>query len=209
MKHILWLGAWSTAAALVVLCARSLAYALSPSPLAAHFQNKAGGPGLPLVALISLALALALASAIVWLAALGVRERRLLERRPVGAPPLRLVRLALRGLVLFIATSTAFALLESYLHWRAGLGWHGLHCLIGPAHRDAIPLLGGLSLVAAALAAALEHVLAWMGRTIARLLARPPALRSVPGVRPAAPSLLPRRIARGTVGARGPPLPVF
>ena len=208
MKHSLRLGAWSVAAALVVLCARSLAYALSPSPLAAHFEGKAGGPHLPVVALVSLSLALGLSSGIVWLAALGVRERRLLERRPVPAPRLRLARLAVRALVLF-AASLAFALLESFVHWRAGLGWHGLYCLVGPAHRDAVPLLGGLSLIAAAVGAALEHVLAWMRRTIARLLARPPALRPVPRVRPASPSLLPGRVAFATPGARAPPILVF
>ena len=32
-------------------------------------------------------------------------------------------------------------MLESTIHWREGLGWHGLHCLLGPVHRDAIPIL--------------------------------------------------------------------
>ena len=43
----------------------------------------------------------------------------------------------------------AFAMFESYLHWRAGIGFHGLSCLVGPVHRNAIPLLAALALAAA------------------------------------------------------------
>jgi len=112
-----------------------------------------------------------------------------------------------RGLVLALASSTAFALLESYLHWRAGLGWHGVRCLVGPVHRDALPFLGSLSFVVAAVAAALAHLLAWMRRTIAALLTRPahahgrpPAVRRARGSFALRPRLLP-------LGAspRGPP----
>ena len=66
-------------------------------------------------------------------------------------------------------------MLESYLHWRAGLGWHGLHCLLGPVHRDAIPVLGALSLLAVAAHGAIEHLLAWARRLVALLAARLPA----------------------------------
>jgi hypothetical protein len=107
------------------------------------------------------------------LAALGVRERRLLETRPILAlPRLRLELVLGRALALWLVTMPAFAFFESYIHWRQGLGWHGIHCLTGPVHRNAIPVLGALSLVAAALAAAVEHVLAWIRRTIARLSPR-------------------------------------
>ena len=129
-------------------------------------------------------LGVVVAAAVVWLAALGVRERALLADAP--APPLRLARLVVRAAVLFVTTCFAFALFESWEHWRAGLGWHGLHCLTGPAHRNAIPILAALSLVAAALAAALEHVLAWMRRTIASLRARATHDRSPRLLRPAA-----------------------
>ena len=61
---------------------------------------------------------------------------------------------------------------ESYLHWRAGLGFHGLSCLVGPVHRNAIPLLAALALVAAALAEAVLHLIGWM-RAAARELLRP------------------------------------
>jgi hypothetical protein len=166
--------AWTGVTALVVLGARAIAYAVSPSPLALELSHEAGGPQLPVLAAVSLALALGLSAAVVWLAALGVRERRLLEtRRVVAVPHLRLELLATRALALWLVSMPAFAYLESYIHWRQGLGWHGLHCLTGPVHRNAIPVLGALSLVAAALATAVEHVLAWMRRTIARLIASP------------------------------------
>src|SRR5512133_2081398 len=134
--------AWSAIAALVVLGSRTMVYALSPSPLAAELSHRAGGPALPAVAVASAALALVVSVAVVSLAALGVRERLLLETRPVVAPPrLRLGRLAVRALALWLVTMPAFALVESYIHWRQGLGWHGLHCLTGPVHRNAIRFL--------------------------------------------------------------------
>jgi hypothetical protein len=193
---------WSGALALVVLGGRSIAYALAPSPLARGLAHRAGGPALPLVAAVSVGLAVALASAVVWLATIGVAERsRLARDRP---PPLRLRRLPIRAVVLGTSSSLAFALLESYLHWRAGLGWHGLHCLTGPVHRDAAPILAALSILAASLAAALEHVLAWMRRTLARLA---PAPRVAPA---RVPRLAPRAHAcspafAGAPLARGPP----
>jgi hypothetical protein len=165
---------WLGSAALVVLAARALAYALSPSPLARELEGQAAGPAFPIVAVVSLALAVALSAGFVWLAAFGVAERLLLETRPVlFEPQLHLRRLVLRACALWLVTMAAFALLESYLHWRQGLGWHGLHCLTGPVHRNAIPILGALSLLAAALRGALEHVLAWMRRTLAELAPRP------------------------------------
>jgi hypothetical protein len=165
--------AWIGVGALVVLGARSITYALSPSPLAMALSHQAGGPALPLITVVSVALGLGIAATAVWLAALGVRERRLLETRPILAlPRLRLELVLGRALALWLATMPAFAFFESYIHWRQGLGWHGIHCLTGPVHRNAIPVLGALSLVAAALAAAVEHVLAWIRRTIARLSPR-------------------------------------
>ena len=90
---------------LVVLGTRSIVYALSPSPLAAELAHQAGGPGLPAITLVALALALGVSAAIVWLAALGVRERRLLETRPViGAPQLGLALLPARALALWLVT---------------------------------------------------------------------------------------------------------
>jgi hypothetical protein len=198
--------AWVAVSALVVLGARSIAYALSPSPLAAELSHRAGGPGLPAIALVSVSLALVVSAAVVWLAALGVRERRLLETRPVIADSrLRLGLVPARAVALWLVTMPAFALLESYIHWRQGLGWHGLHCLTGPVHRDAIPVLGAFSLVAAALATALEHVFAWMRRTLASLAGRPRGAGLVLVAQPPSGDLPLVAVLASPLGARGPP----
>ncbi len=168
---------WALAGALVVLCARWLAYAVNPSPAARVLESQAGGPGLPTVALVSLTMGAAIASAICWLAALGIRERALLERRLLTEPQprFRIHRVLAQAMALAVTTSLAGGLLEAYIHWRSGLGWHGLHCLFGPVHRDLLPFEGALSFVAAALVAAAEHVGAWMRRTFALLRALPRA----------------------------------
>lgn len=198
--------AWLAAVALVVLGSRTIAYAISPSPLAAELSHQAGGPALPVITVVAILLALAFSATVVWLATLGVHERRLLETRPVVAVPrLRLGLLAARALALWLVAMPAFAYLESTIHWREGLGWHGLHCLTGPVHRNAIPILGALSLATAALAAALEHVFAWMRRTLASI-ARP---RRIAGIvvlaEPHSATLLPPAAFAAPLSARGPP----
>jgi hypothetical protein len=199
---------WLPIVALVVLAARALAYALTPRPtiVSGELERQVGGPGLVVTALAALGAATALASAVVWLASLAVRERHLLSGRAGEAPRVEPLRVLGAAVGLFAVTSLAFASLESYLHWRAGLGFHGLHCLIGPVHRDALPLLGALSLLAAAAEAAARHLLRWMRRTLAALRARPRARLRPP--RPDAPPAdLPLRpVLRGLDGARGPPL---
>jgi hypothetical protein len=197
---------WAGATVLVVLAARTLAYALEPSPLAAELQGAAGGPALWTTAVVALAVGLAIAAGIVWLAALGVAEQRRLERRLVlDAPPRpRLGRLAARAAALSLASAAGFTLLESTLHWRAGLGWHGLSCLTGPVHRDALPIVAALSLVAVAAFAAADHVLAWMRRTLARLVGALPLVR--PSAIAAHPLFRPVTAAVAPLGARGPPV---
>lgn len=168
-----------TAAALVVLCARWLAYAVTPSPSGRLLENRAGGPGLPAITLVTLTLGAAIATVICWLAALGIRERALLERRILTAPRprFRIRRVLALAFALTVTTSVAGGLLEAYIHWRAGLGWHGLHCLLGPVHRDLLPFEGALSFIAAALLVAAEHVVSWMRRTFALLRPLPSARR--------------------------------
>jgi hypothetical protein len=196
---------WPFAVALLVLTARWLAYALSPDPLARALQRSAGGPSLVVVTLVSLALAALVSVLVVWLAALGVRERQRLRPGRV-APSLRLRRLGLRAAILYVASSLTFALFESYLHWRAGIGFHGLSCLVGPVHRNVIPLLAALALAAASLAEAGGHLLGWL-RAVARELARSrlapalPAFRSSWTLALAASSLPPR------TRSRAPPAP--
>jgi hypothetical protein len=111
-----------------------------------------------------------------------------------------------RFVVLYAASCFSFAMFESYLHWRAGIGFHGLSCLVGPVHRNALPILAALSLLAAALAEAAAHVVAWMRAVVRELRRRrlrgelpqaPPSFREAPVSRPALLCARPR----------GPPLP--
>jgi hypothetical protein len=200
--------AWALAGLLVVLLGRTIGYAAVPSPLGRLYADKAGGPSLPLVALVALTVGAAVAIAICWLAALGVRERRLLERRLLGEPPPRLrpVRIVLHAGVLWLVCAPAAGLLEAAIHWRAGLGWHGLHCLVGPVHRDLLPIIGALSLAAAAIVAAAEHVIAWMRRTFALLRGSLPPAAVLAAVSTPVDSGVPRRRPRGGgAGARAPP----
>jgi hypothetical protein len=199
------LPVWVGLVALLVLAARWLAYALAgPSSLQARLQGEAGGPSLVVVTLVSLGLAALVATLTVWLAATGVRERQRLRPERI-APELRLRRLALRAAVLYPASALAFAMFESYLHWRAGIGFHGLSCLVGPVHRNAIPLLAALALAAAALWEAAEHLLGWM-RAVVRALRQ----RVAPGLPPLAPAFHPLLVSWTVTlrpRPRAPPLP--
>ena len=203
-RVVLWFGI----VALVVLAARSLAYQLAPAPTSLTFalQHQAGGPRLVVTVVAALALAFGGAAALLWLASTAVRERHAARSR-VGAPPsLRLAAVARTSLFLFAATSLVFAAVESYVHWRAGLGVHGLQCLVGPEHRDALPLLAALSMVAAACHGALAHLLGWMRETLALLASGPrrAGRRALVVRRPgAAPSVRP--FLPGSYDPRGPP----
>ena len=114
-------------------------------------------------------------------------------------------------MALFALSSLAFTLLESYIHWRAGLGWHGLRCLTGPVHRDATPFLAALSLVASTMLEVGGHLLAWLRRTIARLVARVPVV--VAQVRrpsrPARATIRVRHEFLASLTARAPPRPLL
>jgi hypothetical protein len=169
---------WIVAAVVVVVLTRSIAYAIVPGSAARVLEHRAGGPELPVLTLVALALGGSLAVAVCWLAAFGVRERALLERRMLAgsAPRFRPARTFALAIALSVTTSVAGGLFEAYLHWRAGLGWHGVQCVFGPVHRDLLPIATALSFVAAALFAAAEHVAVWMRRTFALLRTLPPRL---------------------------------
>ena len=79
-------------------------------------------------------------------------------------------------------------------------------CLEGPVHRNAIPILLALSLAAAALLAALRHVLAWARRvaSVLRRLLQPRPERRAPALAGLHASVAAWLLAR-TVCARGPP----
>ena len=118
---------------------------------------------------------------------------------------MRIGRMFVHAAALSCATPMLGGLLEAYFHWRAGLGWHGLHCVFGPVHRNLLPIDAALTLVAAAIATALGHVAAWMRRTLERLADVIPHM-SAATTQPQAPRSAPRsgpRIAAG--GARAPP----
>jgi hypothetical protein len=199
---------WGALGVCVVLATRAIVYALAPWQTVAvlRLEQKAGGPHLALVLAVSVAVAGVIAASVLWLAVVAVRERLALEPRAVvSAPRLSLPRLAVRGILFFAATSLAFAYLESYLHWRAGLGWHGLHCLLGPVHRDAVPVLGALSLLAVAGHGAVEHLLAWARRLVALLAARLPLLRGAGRIFSSTAG--PRSVRVGSAARpRGPPI---
>jgi hypothetical protein len=203
-------SAWCATSGLAVLVARTIAYALAPQPsaLSVELGRSAGGAHLVVVTLVALGCASTAAVAIVGFAALAVRERLALERALVLAlPGFRPLRVARRSAYLFVATATGFALVESYVHWRAGLGWHGLRCLTGPVHRDALPLLAALSLVGAAVGEAIEHLLAWARRAFARPLSRPRVRRPALGPRHSVGTRLLRPGWCGSaLPARGPPV---
>lgn len=202
-RGLLWLGP----VALLVLAARWLTYALAPpSPLTTRFEASAGGPPLVVVAVVSLGLAAAVSAAAVWLAALGVRERQRLQPER-ELPRLRLRRLALRAVALSLAGSLGFAFLESYVHWRAGLGFHGLSCLLGPVHRNALPLLSALALVAAALAETAAHLSDWIRTTARALLAPRVALARSASPTASPPDRLYPVPHRSRARPRAPPLP--
>jgi hypothetical protein len=191
-------------AALVVLLGRTLAYAEQPSPTARFLEQRAGGPAVPIIALVSLVLGADVAVAVCWLASLAVRERALIERRT--AHKFELGRALVLACALAVVTCLAGGLLEAFIHWRAGLGWHGLHCIFGPVHRDLLPIETGLSFIAAAIIAAARHVAAWMRRTFARLGAELPRFVGVTVAHTCVCAPLRPASAAGSAAARAPPV---
>ncbi len=202
MKRSEHLAGFSLGLVLVILGGRALAYAATPTPLAAQL----GGPRLPVITFVALALASAISLGVLWLAALGVRERHALDRAPGPPPRLALARFAQDGVLLAGSSLLGFAALETWVHSRAGMHMHWWMCLEGPVHRNAIPILVALSLAAAALLGALRHALAWARRVVAvlRRLLQPGAARRPHTLvlgRLTAPAWLLARALR----ARGPP----
>lgn len=191
---------------LVLLGGRALAYAATPTPLAGQL----GGPRLPVIAFVALAIAALVSSGVLWLAALGVRERHALDRAPGPAPRHSLARFGLDTFMLAAGSLVAFGMLETWIHSRAGMDMHWWQCLEGPVHRNAVPILLALSLAAGAMLAALRHVLAWARRVVAvlqRLLQPHQAARP----RPLAPrrTATPLWLLARAIRVRGPPVLSF
>ena len=207
------MGVHLGAVASVVLLGRWLAYALTPDPsaVALGLRDETGGVGPLVVAAVALAAAVVIAVSAVWLVSLGILERSRLEPVPVAPPRVDRCRLLVRAALFTVGSAVAFALLESYLHARAGLGVHGLSCLLGPVHRDVAPILAALSLLASVAVSCAQLIAAWMHRTIGRIAASdqrraspppPPRLVVIDQHRP--------RNRRGGSAwrPRGPPVPV-
>ena len=159
-----------------------------------------------MITFVALALAAVISLGVLWLAALGVRERHALDRAPGPPPRLALARFAQDAALLAGGSLLGFAALETWVHSRAGMHMHWWMCLEGPVHRNAIPILLALSLAAAALLGALRHALAWARRVVAvlRRLLQPRAARRPQAFvlgRLTAPAWLLARALR----ARGPP----
>jgi hypothetical protein len=203
-------SAWLGLVVLLELIARAVVYGLAPQGggQAAAMGNQMGGPGFVGVLLVAIGFGAALSTGLVWLASIGVGERwELSERRFEGARPHADVRLLLRrALVLTVVGWLSFAAVESVVHLHAGLGFHGLRCLVGPVHRNALPVIGGLSLVSSALLSAAALVLAWMRRTVARFVTPRVLAQGRCSADAPVSSVVPRRapLLRGTP-VRGPP----
>lgn len=204
---------WLAFVVVLEFVTRAVVYGMAPSAGEASrtLGGHLGGPGFVLVLLVAVGLGAVLSVGVVWLASMGVRERwALAERRPAGAPPRIAPRpLLVRALVLTLVGWLSFAAIETFIHYREGLGFHGLECLVGPVHRNALPVVAGIGLVASALLSVAGLVLAWMRRVTGRLVAPRPASSERHPLALFSVVSVPRRapLRRGTP-ARGPPLVV-
>lgn len=196
---------------LIELITRAVVYGMAPSAtLAARaLGGKLGGPSFAATLVVALVLGLLLSSAAVGFASMGVRERwALAEERHDGPPQIAVARVLVRAMLLALIGWLVFAGIETTLHLRAGLGFHGLECLVGPLHRNALPVVGCLALLASALISAGGLVVAWMRRTVRRFAIprlRPPERFSF--ARASFVSLERRLPLVDGAGPRGPPAP--
>jgi hypothetical protein len=199
---------WALAGVVVVAGGRQIAYALTGGSLAARLSGAGGGPDVVVVGAAALGVGMLAAIVGLWLLACGVRERCQLElegwaRTP---PTLRARVVVRRTIALSGATVVAFTAFESTLHYEEGLGFHGWHCIAGPVHQNAAPILAGLSLVAAACVTGAEFLLAALRRAVARLLVPRGLTRKRAPRRPPLVTSVIVRAARGASNlSRGPP----
>jgi hypothetical protein len=201
---------WALVGVFVVSLGRWIAYALAAGTLAQKLSSQGTGARPAVVAAISLGLALAATATGLWLVAAGLRERSHLELDGWAAPsrPFRARRLVARSAALSAVTIVVFTTVESLIHYENGLGFHGWHCIAGPVHQNAAPIMIALSLMAAAVVTAVDVVLAAARRVVAQLVL---AARALP--QPAAawfdprPAPLRGRSRHSIAPTRGPPLP--
>jgi hypothetical protein len=201
---------WALVGAFVVSLGRWIAYALAAGTLAQKLSSQGAGARPAVVAAISLGVALAATATGLWLVAAGLRERSRLELDGWAASsrPFSARHLLLRSAALSTVTIVVFTTVESLIHYEDGLGFHGWHCIAGPVHQNAAPIMIALSLMAAAAVAAVDAVLAAARRVVAQLVLAGRALAW-----PAAawfdprPAPLRGRSRHAVAPTRGPPLP--
>jgi len=201
---------WALVGLFVVSLGRWIAYALAAGTLAQKLSSQGAGARPAVVAAISLSAALAATATSLWLVAAGLRERSRLELDGWAASsrPFSARRLLTRSAALSAVTIVVFTTVESLIHYEDGLGFHGWHCIAGPVHQNAAPIMIALSLMAAAAVAAVDAVLAATRRVVAALVLADRALPR-PGTTwvDQRPAPLRSRSRYAIAPTRGPPLP--
>jgi hypothetical protein len=201
---------WALVGLFVVSLGRWIAYALAAGTLAQKLSSQGAGARPAVVAAISLGVALVATATGLWLVAAGLRERSRLELDGWAASgrPFSARRLLARSAALSAVTIVVFTTVESLIHYEDGLGFHGWHCIAGPVHQNAAPIMVALSLMAAAVVTAVDAVLAAARRVVARLVLADRAL-PWPGATWFDPRPAPLRShSRHAIApTRGPPLP--
>jgi hypothetical protein len=198
---------WLLIGVTVVALGRQIAYALVGDSLAARLAGSGGGPSVAWVAVAALAGSMLITVCGLGLLVCGVRERCALELAGWAqtAPRFRVGELVRRALLLSVGSIVCFTAFESTLHYQEGLGFHGMHCIAGPVHQNAAPVLVGLSLIAAALVTAADYLVTALRRAVARLLS--PRLRQPRRShrRPTPGTLMSRALPERANPSRGPP----
>ena len=189
-----------------MLTGRALAYALIDDPLARH---AAGRPAAAVVIVVSAVLALASRARCCGSRRSASTSAGCSSRERARAAPARRALVPRAAALLRAQRPRLRAARVRSLHWRAGLGFHGLDCLLGPVHRDALPILAALRVIVAAprrrRAGARGRLDAPHDRGAARAAPRAAARPGAAALVLAPPLAAPRR---RPLGARGPPLVV-
>jgi hypothetical protein len=200
---------WALVGLFVVSLGRWIAYALAAGTLAQKLSSQGAGARPAVVAAISLGAALAATATGLWLVAAGLHERSRLELDGWAAAsrPISARRLLARAAALSAVTIVVFTTVESLIHYKDGLGFHGWHCIAGPVHQNAAPIMIALSLMAAAVVTAVDAVLAAARRAVAWLVLTG-RVRSWPGAAwfDPRPAPLRSRSRHAISPTRGPPL---
>jgi len=151
---------WALVGLFVVSLGRWIAYALAAGTRAQKLSSQGAGARPAVVAAFSLGAALAATATGLWLVAVGLRERSRLQLHgwASSSRPFSAQRLLARSAALSAVTIVVFTAVESLIHYEDGLGFHGWHCIAGPVHQNAAPIMIALSLMAAAVVTTLPVI---------------------------------------------------